>query len=64
MLMKSLVPSSRVLLLAQHSLVVVSGSGNITAVAGPVGVHKLARLRYKLVRVRAEVITLRLQIKR
>lgn len=37
---------------------IVSRRGHVTAVTGPVGVHKIARIAQQLVGVRAEVVTL------
>jgi len=42
------------------SLCLVGGRGHVAAVPGPVGVDELARSRQQLVRVRAEVVALRL----
>lgn len=38
----------------------VGGGGHVAPGAGPVGVHELAGRRQQLVRVRAEVVALRL----
>ena len=48
-------------MLCRRELGVVGGGGHVPAVAGPVGVVEGAGVRQQLVRVRPEVVTLRLQ---